>query len=320
MAQLIKLQDYVSRYEKDVYRYPSQYLRLKKQQWDKLKEAWETNSLDFSPNWEEIEEKRTGILNKMAKIFKREEKVESETELEKKVDATLSFAPILSFRPETEVELKQLYLDQLYNFQLKWASSTIYEKSGLHPKYYYDDKLKTFLQRFPDNCLLLYEPILLLKKAPIEMDIIFITPMEVWCLTFLEEEKDAVFLGSNDRFWLKRANQKEKKILNPMISLNRMAKIVQQIFSRFQVDLPIKKAIICRNGYIDFKEKPYDLAILEKRIYPKWFEQMRHTHAPLKHMQLKAAKTLLDYCQTASFKRLEWEEENTSLTEEESFN
>ncbi|WP_437177553.1 NERD domain-containing protein [Heyndrickxia camelliae] len=319
LAQLIKLQDYVSRYEQDVYRYPTQYLRLKKQQWEKLKEAWETNSLEFSQEWEEIEENKTGILNKMAKIFKKEDKTEVENKTEEKVDTTLSFAPLLSYKPETEVDLKQLYLDQLYSFQLKWASSTIYEQSDVHPKYYYDERLRTFLQRFPDNGLLLYEPILLLKKAPIEMEIIFIAPMEVWCLTFLEEEKDAVFLGSNDRFWLKRSNQKEKKVLNPMISLNRMSKIVQQIFLHHHVDLPIKKAIICRNGYIDFKEKPYDLSILEKRAYPKWFEQMRHTHAPLKHMQLKAAKTLLDYCQTASFRRLEWEEENTGVCEEESF-
>lgn len=319
MAQLIKLQDYVSRYEQDVYRYPTQYLRLKKQQWEKLKDAWETNSLNtFPEEWDDIEEKKSSILNKMTKIFKKEEKIEEENESEKRTETSFQFAPILSFRPDTEVELKQLYLDQLYQFQLKWASSTIYEKSDVHPKYYYDDKLRTFLQRFPDNCLLLYEPILLLKKAPVEMEVIFITPMEVWCITFLEEEKDAVFLGSNDRFWLKRSNKQEKKVLNPMISLTRMSKIVRQIFSHYSVDLPVKKAIICRNGYIDFSEKPFDLSILEKREYPKWFETMRHTRAPLKHMQLKAAKILLEYCQTASFKRMEWEEENTELFEEES--
>lgn len=319
MAQLIKLQDYVSRYEQDVYRYPTQYIRLKKQQWDKLKEAWITDSLEMSPiEWKDTEDKKSSILNKMTKMFKKEEKSEIKDESDTRTVTSLQFAPILSFRPDTEVELKQLFLDQLFSFQLKWASSTIYEKSDAHPKYYYDDKLRTFLRRFPDNCLLLYEPVLLLKKAPIEMEIIFITPMEVWCITFLEEEKDAVFLGSNDRFWLKRTNKQEKKLLNPMISLNRMSKIVGQIFSYYNVDLPIKKAIISRNGYIDFMEKPYDLSLLEKREYPKWFEQMRQTRAPLKHMQLKATKILLDYCQTVSFKRIEWEEENTDPFEEES--
>ena len=45
MAQLLKLQDYVSRYESDLSRYPSQYVRLKKQQWEKLKVTWELGEI-----------------------------------------------------------------------------------------------------------------------------------------------------------------------------------------------------------------------------------------------------------------------------------
>ncbi|KHF29248.1 hypothetical protein LR68_02036 [Anoxybacillus sp. BCO1] len=30
MGQLIKLQDYISRYELDIYHYPSEFIRLKK--------------------------------------------------------------------------------------------------------------------------------------------------------------------------------------------------------------------------------------------------------------------------------------------------
>jgi hypothetical protein len=316
LAQLIKLQDYVSRYEQDVYRYPSQYIRLKKQQWEKLKETWESEPIniayDLTDEWDSYEEKRPGIFNKVTKLFKKEKDAVNDIleSRERNADEPLQFSPVLSFRPESEEELKQLYLDQLFNFQLKWASSTIYEKSNVHAKYYRDEKLQTFLQRFPDSCLLLYEPIFLLKKAPLEMDIIFITPMEVWCLTFLEEEREAVFLGSNDRFWLKRSNQLEKKVLNPMISLNRMSKIVRQLFQHYGLELPVKKGVICRNGYIDFQGSSHDVQFLEKREYPKWFQQMRNNRTPLKHMQLKAAKILLDYCQTASFKRVEWEEEN----------
>ncbi|MFJ7851588.1 hypothetical protein ACIQX3_02180 [Peribacillus frigoritolerans] len=46
MAQLIKMQDYISRYEQDIYRYPTQFARLKKQQWDKLKAAYNAGELD----------------------------------------------------------------------------------------------------------------------------------------------------------------------------------------------------------------------------------------------------------------------------------
>ncbi len=54
MAQLIKLQDYVSRYEQDIYRYPSQFIKLKKQQWDKLKAAYLSGEIEqlFSQSYE----------------------------------------------------------------------------------------------------------------------------------------------------------------------------------------------------------------------------------------------------------------------------
>ena len=46
MAQLVKLLDYVSRYEHDLSRYPSQYIRLKRYQWERMKTQWE-NGADF---------------------------------------------------------------------------------------------------------------------------------------------------------------------------------------------------------------------------------------------------------------------------------
>ena len=35
MGQLIKLQNYTSRYEQNIFHYPSRFVMLKKQQWDK---------------------------------------------------------------------------------------------------------------------------------------------------------------------------------------------------------------------------------------------------------------------------------------------
>jgi len=40
MAQLIKLYDYIWRYEWNMYRYPSQYIRLKKDKWKDLHNDW----------------------------------------------------------------------------------------------------------------------------------------------------------------------------------------------------------------------------------------------------------------------------------------
>lgn len=41
MAQIIKIQDCISRYEQDPYHYINQFIRLKKQRWQSIKEMAE---------------------------------------------------------------------------------------------------------------------------------------------------------------------------------------------------------------------------------------------------------------------------------------
>ncbi|WP_453994350.1 NERD domain-containing protein [Bacillus nitroreducens] len=239
MAQLIKLQDYISRYEVDMFRYPSQFIRQKRKQWD---------------------------LKKLE---------------------------------------KQPFLDGIFEFQLKWASSTVREKSYVDKEFYNDPNLKYFLQRFPDTYLVLYKPIFKLKKAPIEVEIIIISPTTTWLITMLEGEEDSVFLGSNERFWIERIGKQTKKVLSPMIELDRMDGIVRTLFSLYGVELPIRKVILNRTGYFDFPEVPYDVELVEKRNYDEWFSNLRNMSSPLKHMQLKAGNVLLQYCQTVCVRRMD---------------
>ncbi|WP_456273696.1 NERD domain-containing protein [Bacillus sp. AK031] len=312
MAQLIKLQDYVSRYELDTYRYPSQFVRLKKQQWEKWKESWEQGELlshEETADTEEVEEKKS-FISKFGGIFRRREKEEDWTEAEmaevshdEESDMNLSISEL----PSTEEELKHLFLDQLFHFQLRWASSTLVEKSYVDKSYMSDERLMYFLKRFPDSIFLLYFPVFKFKNAPMEMDILLLTPTEIWCLTFLEEEDGAAFIGSQDRFWMKKLGDKDTKVLNPMISLNRMESVVSSVMNHFQIDFPLRKGIICRNGYVDFHEGPQNLSLLDKRSHEGWFEKMRSSHTPIKSVQLKLAKGLLDFCQSTSFKRSGWQ-------------
>jgi len=239
LAQLIKLQDYISRYEVDMFRYPSQFIRQKRKQWD---------------------------LKKLE---------------------------------------KQPFLDGIFEFQLKWASSTVREKSYVDKEFYNDPNLKYFLQRFPDTYLVLYKPIFKLKKAPIEVEIIIISPTTTWLITMLEGEEDSVFLGSNERFWIERIGKQTKKVLSPMIELDRMDGIVRTLFSLYGVELPIRKVILNRTGYFDFPEVPYDVELVEKRNYDEWFSNLRNMSSPLKHMQLKAGNVLLQYCQTVCVRRMD---------------
>ncbi|MDQ0220306.1 NERD domain-containing protein [Peribacillus cavernae] len=326
MGQLIKLQDYISRYEQDIYRYPMQFVRLKNQQWEKLKAAYLAGEMEQefshkkakSPEKEWLTDANSGFVEKVKGVFKRGEKKDENFAEEKPVSTEEK--NLFSLQNGSLVnsvdELKQTFLNQLLRFQMKWASSTIHEKSYIDQSFFLDEKLRFFLQRFPDTFLLLYKPVFLLKNAPVEVDILLISPTDAWCITFLEAEEDAAFIGSNERFWLKRHHSREdKKLLNPMLAVDRMEKIAAQLFSIYDVSLPIKKVILSRNGYIDYPLAPYGVMLLDKRTFPEWFQKMRNLSAPIKHQQLKAAQAMLDYCQTTSSRRLEWDVDE-DVTEE----
>ena len=54
MAQLVKIQDYISRYQIDLARYPTQFIRLKQNQWERVKHQWQTG--EVIEQWEHLEE------------------------------------------------------------------------------------------------------------------------------------------------------------------------------------------------------------------------------------------------------------------------
>lgn len=312
MAQLIKLQDYASRYGQDIYLYPSRYVRLKKKQWEGIHEKWENGPEKPIGNLtvpQEEEQSKT-ILHKIRSIVRQPESVKEDGSQERLEDQDHlmdagTLGSISNIR--TIDELKQHFLDGLLPFQLKWASSTLTERSFIAKEFINDPTLKFLLQRFPDTFLILYQPIFLLKKAPVEAELIIITPASAMCISFIEAEEDAAYVGSKDRFWIKKTRNKEKKILNPLIALNRTEKIIKTLFDMYGVDLPVQKLLITRNGFIDYPLPPYGVQFIEKRNFEEWFMTLRGMKSPLKHMQLKAAQILLQYCQTTSVRRLEWE-------------
>jgi hypothetical protein len=322
MGQLIKLQDYSSRYEQNIFHYPSRFVALKKQQWEKLKGSWESPEEETflsQMNQSNVEwqvEETHSLLKKFKTLFHRKSDKETEQKLNYSlhdVDTDITefdvFLPTFFHRVETIDELKQQFLNQLFDFQMKWATSTLTEKSFVNKRFFFDENLKFFLQRFPDTYLVLYRPIFLLKKATVEVETILISPTEVWCITFLEDRDSSVFVGSNKKFWNVRNNHKEKTIVNPVIATNRTEKIVKGIFKHFEIDLPIYKVILSRNGYIDFPTAPRDVQLIDQRKYEEWFHSLRSLRSPLKNTQLMGAKALLQFCATSSIKRTEWEAE-----------
>lgn len=203
-----------------------------------------------------------------------------------------------------------MFIDQFFHFQMKWASSTLREKSYVDPKFMRDTLLRSMLQTLPDNYLVFYYPILRVKKAPIELDIIIMTPTECLCITVLEQESQAVYIANSERFWLKKDGKNEKKVLSPLIQLNRMEKVVEQIFHQNNIELPIRKVLLTRNGYIDYPGTMYGISFVDKRKFPEWMAQLKHSVSPMKHMQIRGAQAILNTVQTTSFHRDIWNTEN----------
>lgn len=325
MAQLVKLQDYISRYQIDLSRYPTQFVRLKKIQWDRVKQQWVSG--EEIPQWEPFEEKEEEKESK--KTFSLFEKfkfkkgpkqiddiegVEVSHELMNHVDeeeipdeeTTLFFEPNITYHPNTIEELKKLFLDQFFHFQIKWASSTVREKSYVDPKFLRDTFLRNILQKFPDSFLVFYYPIIKVKKAPVELDIVLLTPTECLCITVVEQENQAVFVGDGDRFWTKKSGNTSTKLLNPLIQLNRMETVISKIFIENDVEMPVRKILLSRNGYFDYPGTIFNVQFIDKREFSNWMQHLKHFSSPMKHMQMRAAKVILQTVQTTSFNRDIW--------------
>ena len=314
MAQLVKLSDYISRYEADLTRYPTQFVRLKQNQWKRMKIQWETSS-NHSMWGDDTQDIEPEEKNQFAALFRffSPRKVESDAvEAPKEVseeEASFDFTTTMTYKPANLNQLRTLYLDQIFHFQIKWASSTLMDKSRVNPMYMRDSLLRTFLKQLPDSYLLFYNPIIMLQKATVELDIIIITPVECMCITVLEEEDLTAFAGNAERFWTTKLGDSESKVLNPLMGLNRMEKIVSRLLSEKEVDFPVKKYLLSRNGYIDYPIRPFDVEIVDRRSYDEWFSSLRMLSTPLKFAQFQAAQAILDVGQTSAISRLLDEEE-----------
>jgi hypothetical protein len=290
-----------------MYRYPSQFIRLKKQQWDRVKNEWENGLSNVQEVEEQLRreaEEQRGNFNPFAKmrrkLFSGNELDDEETR-QGEDESNLSF--LSNEKPNSIEEVKQMFLDTIFSFQMKWASSTIRERSFVDDHFYDDPNLKYFLQRFPDTYFVLYKPVFLLKQAPVELEIILISPIATLCITFLEANENSVFVGSKERFWIEKNGKDEKKVLSPLIGLNRTEKVVRQIYQLNEIELPIKKIVLNRSGFFDYPFAPYDITFVDKKAYEEWFNNLRAITSPLKFVQMKAAQTLLTHCHAKYIKR-----------------
>ncbi|MFB1051849.1 NERD domain-containing protein [Paraliobacillus sp. JSM ZJ581] len=295
MAQLIKLENYISRYEKDPFHYPGQFIRLKQENWKKLIQTWEFQK-EAGLNNEIVGEKEgeQASMPKWRKIFQGKE-----DDLEPEDD---SFA-----LPKTKDDLKQYFLDTLLPFQLKWASTTMNEMSFLDRIYYENLTLRYFLQRFPDTFLLLYNPVFQFKNASIDGEIILITPIGIDIITIIERPSSYKIIVGDDRTWYTEENAIQTKFLSPILSLKRTETVIKSILATMNQTIPFRKIVLSRTNVIEYKSEPYLTKIIGVEQHQQWLKDQRELISPLKYNQLKIAEAILQHCDTVSIQRPEWE-------------
>lgn len=301
MAQLIKLKDYISRYEWNAYRYPSQYIRLKQENWEKLYDIWLDR--DNTMEKQSTTGKKTSSFTKFRPFMKQNDESED----------IVTTADLL---PATETELKQYFLNKLLPFQIRWATSTVTDVSFTDQDYQYDNTLKYFLQRFPDIYLLMYYPIFNIKNAPVDGEIILISPFGLDIISLLEFDEETIIMAGDDRTWKIENEYEEKTIISPLIALKRTEHIIKRILYTEQVEFPINKIVLSRTNHIVFSSEPYQTKIIGKLQHERWFKEKRELKSSLKGEQLKTIEALLKYCLTTSIKRPEWEEELSIMTDD----
>ncbi|MGN8645848.1 NERD domain-containing protein [Gracilibacillus sp. HCP3S3_G5_1] len=296
MAQLIKLENYISRYQRDIYHYPSQFSRLKKENWERLKHLW-LEQLQLKLEVENDDELKETNFSNWRSFFRR-----PSDEDEKETEENDSL-------PASEKELKHYFLDTLVPFQLKWASTTINEMSFINQSYYQDFLLKYFLQRIPDTYLLMYFPVFQLKNGPMESDIVLISPLEIEIITLIEKPTNQTIIPNDGRLWFVEENNIQSKILSPLISTKRTETVIQSILKKYQLDFPIKKVVLSRTNLMKYYAEPYHTKYIDRNNHEEWLKQKQQLHTPLKHQQLKIAEALLKHCESISVKRPEWEQD-----------
>ncbi|WYP25575.1 nuclease-related domain-containing protein [Alkalihalobacillus sp. FSL W8-0930] len=291
MAHIIRISDYTSRYQTDIQRYSSQFTRMKKERWHYLQESWKREFAEvIRLEYEDLSES-SAIAEVWSKTVNKvrnwtmglpEQKSEKEREY------------------EVFQQTKQLFRDEIFEKQLLWAGVPDAEllSQDLIIDWKQDLWLKQLGIELPDNCFIFYKPVLYVKKAEIELDTLLITPTEIICLTCLKGEALSVFEVNSDRYWIEYVNQERRKRLSPIPALERMERVIQNILSQHDRMMPIRSIVIAADSIIDHRTVGMKVDFLDKRSFSEWKSKLVHSNIPLKHQQVKACETLLQYCES----------------------
>jgi len=297
MAQLIKLRDYISRYETNPFHYPTQFIRLKQENWHKLMNVWEEENEEQWKAEQEVADMRT---KEATGRFRWNPFKQTRTRAK---DAVLFKRNL----PESKDKLREYFLNQLYPFQLKWATSTLTQVSYTERDHFFDQDLKFFLQHFPDIYLVMYYPIFNIKNAPIDVEIILISPVEIEIITLLNYSSQEMIVVGDDRTWTIEREDNDERIISPTIGLKRTERIVEGILQAYDLSYTIRKTVLSRDAYFLYVTEPCKVSLVGPNEYKTWYDQKRDLSGSLKGAQLKVMEALLEHSFSNSVRRPEWE-------------
>ncbi|WP_042359701.1 nuclease-related domain-containing protein [Geomicrobium sp. JCM 19055] len=187
------------------------------------------------------------------------------------------------YRNKTLADLEQQFYYELFQAQLKWASSSLQEESILDSKYRYDSRLRQLLKEIPDNYFLFYNPVLKVAQAEIDLEVVLISPTDIYCVTFIETNKNSIIHASTDRFWkVDYGKNYRKKIVSPVLSQNRMRKVVTTLLSEASIRSKIHSVIVAPDGYIDDHQAPLRALKVDCTSYNQWLGELKRHPSPLK--------------------------------------
>ncbi|QQK77370.1 NERD domain-containing protein [Salicibibacter cibarius] len=304
MAHLVKLEDYISRYEGDIHQYPSQFIRLKRERWKRLHRLWAKANQRLGPIGEEdwfAEENNTVLqqaMRKLGGIHKKQSKepVKTNTGLDAEYEHLIG---------KSRASLHDFFYYELLQSQLRWASTSSSEVSVVDSKYRYDSRLREILRLLPDNYMIFYYPIFKIQQADIQLDVLLLSPSELYCVTYVEAPANTLFEMSSRRFWREFRLKAEYKRLNPLLSVKRMEDVVRSIFQHNTVDFAVKKAVLLPDALVDDIEFAGNVDMVDHRHYKQWMDKISKHVSPMKKEQFHAAEALLGMGKTRSFLRSE---------------
>jgi hypothetical protein len=262
MAQLIKINQCVSRYQLNFRCYANRYNWLKKRRM----EAWRENWLDNHT-----------IQNSVNNVDK--------------------------YSNHWKVDFD----DWLFDKQLAWSTSTAFERSERPVTIRTEHWLRRMLKGINDVSFIMYQPVLLTKSGPVQLDSLLITNDMICCVHPLLGETGDVYQPYSQRMWYQITNGAVvRPLVNPMISLRRTKAVVAAFLKgKGLTSMQVGAVVYTPDCYIERTANDYESDFVDQRNEREWFQKMDQHSLLMKREQIESAEALLSMSETLCESRMD---------------